>query len=324
MAEGRVGLLVRDGTKVTPDTRKGLLRVIRTEDGLLHLEWWERKDSGNADAPEYDEIVFPDEAVFEKPAKAPPRVFMLRFKEQSDRDKLFWMQEPSEAGDDDFCRRVNRAINTPMGVDLEDEGPDSDLPQEVISSDALLRGHVSLAPGAGTSMEAGDSVGLVPTGPGQQPLAPAQLAALLSGMAGGAGGPAPGAATDPGASLAAALMAAVARRQQQQQQMRDMAVAPGPGLQEVLKPEVLGPLLQDPEVLERLSAYLPEEQRSRAALLELAHSPQFAQQLATFSGALQTGQLDLAQFGLQAQGFTVADFLRAIQDLVDREQQQQQ
>jgi hypothetical protein len=30
------------------------------------LEWWERMDSGNADAPEYDEIVFPDEAEFEK------------------------------------------------------------------------------------------------------------------------------------------------------------------------------------------------------------------------------------------------------------------
>jgi hypothetical protein len=30
------------------------------------------------------------------------------------------------------------------GVDLEDEGPESDLPQEVLSSDALLRGHVSL------------------------------------------------------------------------------------------------------------------------------------------------------------------------------------
>eukprot|EP00882_Tetradesmus_deserticola_P015917 GHRQ01016974.1.p1 GENE.GHRQ01016974.1~~GHRQ01016974.1.p1 ORF type:complete len:149 (+),score=45.39 GHRQ01016974.1:371-817(+) len=77
------------------------------------------------------------------------------------------------------------------------------------------------------------------------------------------------------------------------------------------------------QVLERLSSYLPEEQRSRQALLELARSPQFQQQLATFSGALQTGQLDLAQFGLQAQGFTVADFLRAIQELVEREQQQQ-
>jgi hypothetical protein len=42
-------------------------------------------------------------------------------------------------------------------------------------------------------------------------------------------------------------MAAMARRQRQQQ-MQEMAVAPGPGLQEVLKPEVLTPLLQDPEV----------------------------------------------------------------------------
>jgi hypothetical protein len=30
------------------------------------------------------------------------------------------------------------------GVDYEDEGPDDGLPQEVLSSDALLRGHVSL------------------------------------------------------------------------------------------------------------------------------------------------------------------------------------
>jgi hypothetical protein len=115
----------------------------------------------------------------------------------------------------------------------------------------------------------------------------------------------------------------------------------------------------------------------------LAHSPQFHQQLAAFGAALQSGQLDLAQFGLQAevsavvvaggrmsqrreavwcgmracacaavelrhyvpargrlctpttthththtraraQGFRVADFLAAIQSLVDREQQQQQ
>jgi hypothetical protein len=52
---------------------------------------------------------------------------------------------------------------------------------------------------------------------------------------------------DPGASLAAALLAAMAR-QQQQRDMVAMARAPGPGLSEVLKPEVLAPLLQDPEV----------------------------------------------------------------------------
>jgi hypothetical protein len=39
-----------------------------------------------------------------------------------------------------------------------------------------------------------------------------------------------------------------------------------------------------------------------------------------FGQALQTGQLDLAQFGLNARGFSVEDFLAAIQDLVEREQ----
>jgi len=39
-------------------------------------------------------------------------------------------------------------------------------------------------------------------------------------------------------------------RRQQQQQLVAMARAPGPGLHEVLKPEVLAPLLQDPEVRE--------------------------------------------------------------------------
>lgn len=60
--------------------------------------------------------------------------------------------------------------------------------------------------------------------------------------AGGAGGQ-----QDPGASLAAALLAAVAR-QQQQRDLVAMARAPGPSLSEVLRPEVLAPLLQDPEV----------------------------------------------------------------------------
>lgn len=229
---------------------------------------------------------------------------------------------------------------------------------------------------------------------------------------------------DPGASLAAALLAAMAR-QQQQREMVAMARAPGPGLSEVLKPEVLAPLLQDPEVRSRccqcdrgmclcvsavracvfvaraacnarrrglchtrLNAGARLERRDilvtsvllvlrraassagsgapvyllarRAALKggigcefqhsstsaaswrvagrpklqqqqqqwvlqicnsvsrfnaclaltsflcvctlqALAHSPQFHQQLATFGGALQTGQLDLAQFGLQAE-----------------------
>jgi hypothetical protein len=112
-----------------------------------------------------------------------------------------------------------------------------------------------------------------------------------------------------------------------------------------------------------------------AELRQLARSAQFQQQLAAFSGALQTGQLDLSQFGLRAevrrgpqrgrgggpargvclaggqrgvlqqaprraagspllpspppphthtqQGFSVTDFLHALEELVERERRQE-
>lgn len=70
----------------------------------------------------------------------------------------------------------------------------------------------------------------------------------MSGQApAAAGAGAGGGSQDPGASLAAALLAAMARQQQRQELVR-MSRAPGPSLSEVLKPEVLAPLLQDPEV----------------------------------------------------------------------------
>jgi hypothetical protein len=179
LVEFRAGRLLIQGTTAKPDTRKGLVRVLRTEDGLLHVEWWSREEASPA-GPEFDEIVFPDEATFEQPPRAPPRVFMLKFAEQADRNAMFWMQEPSEAGDADLCAKVNRIINMPMGVDLEDLMADEPgVPEQMLRSDALLRGHTSNAPGAGEEVIGGDSVGLVPQGPGQQPMGAAQLAALL-------------------------------------------------------------------------------------------------------------------------------------------------
>lgn len=41
--------------------------------------------------------------------------------------------------------------------------------------------------------------------------------------------------------------------------------------------------------------------RSREAITELVSSPQFRHQLALFSHALMTGQLDISQFGLRSQ-----------------------
>lgn len=49
----------------------------------------------------------------------------------------------------------------------------------------------------------------------------------------------------------------------------------------------------------------------------------FKQQMGALGAALQTGQLPAATFGLQARGLSVADFLIAIQESVDREAEQE-
>ncbi len=65
--------------------------------------------------------------------------------------------------------------------------------------------------------------------------------------------------------------------------------------------------------------YLPEEHRHESAILELASSPQFQQQIETFSQALQSGQLNLNAFGIPHHALTVADFLRSIESISAQE-----
>jgi len=62
MCEFRAGKMSLEGTRVVPDTRKGLVRVGRGEEGLVHFQWLDRGQN----IVEDDQIVFPDEAVFEK------------------------------------------------------------------------------------------------------------------------------------------------------------------------------------------------------------------------------------------------------------------
>lgn len=86
-------------------------------------------------------------------------------------------------------------------------------------------------------------------------------------------------------------------------------------LSDVLTPEVLLPVLASEGVQERLAPFLPEAHRNSSALAELISSPQFSSQLQSFSRALQSGQIDLQQFGLRAAGgASIADFLQEIQN----------
>ena len=90
-----------------------------------------------------------------------------------------------------------------------------------------------------------------------------------------------------------------------------------------LAADTVGPLLRGEDVRARLMEHLPEEHRDSQDLEELLRTPQFQSQLERFSAALTSGQMDLAQFGLQpGTGFSVAEFLSAIQALAEKEKRE--
>uniref|UniRef100_A0A3P8X3X4 ADRM1 26S proteasome ubiquitin receptor n=1 Tax=Cynoglossus semilaevis TaxID=244447 RepID=A0A3P8X3X4_CYNSE len=83
-------------------------------------------------------------------------------------------------------------------------------------------------------------------------------------------------------------------------------------LASVLTPEVMAPLLADPEVQQRLIPYLPSGEslpQSSEELHNTISSPQFQQAMSLFSSALASGQLGplLNQFGLPAEAVDAAN-----------------
>lgn len=95
----------------------------------------------------------------------------------------------------------------------------------------------------------------------------------------------------------------------------------GPPLTEVLKADRVAPLLSNPQLVERLAPFLPEEHRTPEAMVEIINSPQFKQQLAVLTQALETGQVDTSHFGLGPASYGVAEFLKAIQREAGKEEE---
>jgi hypothetical protein len=94
-------------------------------------------------------------------------------------------------------------------------------------------------------------------------------------------------------------------------------------LSQVMDPNVILPVLNNPTVQQQLMPFLPEEMRTPSEFNQLLSSPQFQQALDHFSDALQSGQLGelLRQFGLPTSGPTsVEQFLQAVQQSAQKQQ----
>lgn len=275
--EFRAGKMVMDGKRVVPDSRKGLVRMGRGEEGLVHFQWLDR----NRNDLEDDQIVFPEEAVFEKVTQASGRVYILKFN-TDDRKFFFWMQEPNPEGDSQLCDSVNFYINRPLDFPGEEE-PDASIPlqtsEDMVDEDISSRTGNLVGPSMGTEV----SSDVTSSGPVKL----ADLQRILSNI-----GPA-GEVEDPDAGF---------------------------GLGDILKPDLIYPLLETIPLEERLVSYLPEGQWTPEELLDLLQSPPFRQQVDSFTYVLRTGQIDLTQFGIDPSKykFTVLSFLEALEDSLPR------
>ncbi|KAL1813578.1 hypothetical protein DCAR_0625940 [Daucus carota subsp. sativus] len=273
--EFRAGKMRLEGKRVVPDLRKGLVRIGRGEEGLIHFQWLDRSNN----AIEDDQIIFPDEGIFEKVNQSAERVYILKF-QTDDRKFFFWMQEPDSDNDMQLCSAVNLYINQPMEFPGDEELNASAPPQ---NSEDMTEEDVSSRAGnlVGPSMGAELTSDVTSSGPVKL----VDLQRILSNIG----------STDVAGDLDAGL-----------------------GLGDILKPELILPLIDTLSLEQGLATYLPEGQWSPEDLMEILQSPPFRQQVDSFTYVLRTGQIDLTQFGIDPSKykFTVLSFLEALEDSV--------
>ncbi|KAK1323748.1 hypothetical protein QJS10_CPA02g01599 [Acorus calamus] len=275
LLEFRAGKMFMEGTRVIPDTRKGAVRIGRGDEGLTHFQWLDRSQNKVED----DQIVFPDEAVYEKVNQSSDRVYILKFKTDN-RKFFFWMQEPlSEGLDLEMCNLVNYHISRPIDFGGEEEAEVS-VPQRTSEvSEDMHEDDVSSRAGNLVISHASDMAGAVTSGSG--PVQLADLQRILSSIQ----------PADPYEGL---------------------------GISDILKPELIMPLMEELPIKQRLAPFLPEGQWTPKDIIELLQSPPFHQQVEAFTHVLRTGEIDLSQFEIDPSKFklTVLSFLEALEDSV--------
>ncbi|XP_043714179.1 26S proteasome regulatory subunit RPN13 [Telopea speciosissima] len=279
LLEFRAGKMLTEGTRVIPDTRKGLVRIARGEEGLIHFQWLDRTRNEVED----DQIVFPEEAVFEKVSQSSDRVYVLKFSTDN-RRFFFWMQEPSADGDPQICSSVDYHINQPLALG-EEEDPRASIPLQMSEmSEDMVEDEISSRAGnlVGPNLDVEATMDIASS---SGPVQLADLQRILSSI-----GPTDATGDQDG----------------------------GLELGDILKPDLIMPLIETLPLEQKLASYLPEGQWTPEDLIDLFQSPPFRQQVEAFTYVLRTGQIDLTQFGVDPSKykFTVLSFLEALDDSV--------
>ena len=122
VCEFKAGKMNYDGRLVTPDRRKGWIRVTSNpmEPGMVTFNFCDENKQVLESL-----ILFPDSAKFEKVKQTEDRVYLLEIQPQP-RRLFFWMQDEDKENDADRCKRCHNAINgipnPPAGGDAPNQG----------------------------------------------------------------------------------------------------------------------------------------------------------------------------------------------------------
>ncbi|XP_030378699.1 proteasomal ubiquitin receptor ADRM1 homolog isoform X1 [Scaptodrosophila lebanonensis] len=331
LIEFRAGRMNMVGKMVHPDTRKGLVYMTQSDDGLMHFCWKDRT-SGKV---EDDLIVFPDDFEYKRVDQCKTgRVYVLKFK-SSTRRMFFWMQEPKTDKDEEHCRRINELLNNPPSAHQRGGGNDNNELQYMLNNmsqqqlmqlfggvgqmgglSSLLgqmnprtpssRNTSSSGGGSNSSLQTPENVSVPRT-----PSAPkaSKSGSSRTNLIGGnnSQGDSAGSATTSDAGKKSTTSASTTATTGPyanpfQAYLSNLSPEHGAGrslnidLSTALSgTEAINQLIADPERVKTLIVHLPESEDAdedrKQQIKDHINSPQFQQALAQFSNALQSAQL---------------------------------
>ena len=106
LVEFKAGKMNYDGRMVTPDRRKGILRVIEDAGGMKQFQWCDAETKNPIDSF----YVFPEDAKFERVKQSKDRVYLLEMKHTQQR-YFYWIQEDEKDKDKENALKVHNVLN---------------------------------------------------------------------------------------------------------------------------------------------------------------------------------------------------------------------
>lgn len=248
---------------VTADKKRGKIKLIKDEQGILKFQWFNRISKQK----ELDLMLMPTTAKWEKVNECKDgRVFLLRMI-SANRKHFFWMQEPKDDKDDEYSTNINKLCN---GESIGDNKSSSSNSANNASSGGAANAGFGGFGGFGANNSASQGSG---GGGGGANDAMTQLLINALRGTGNTGGNTGGTGANNNNNLG--LMENM-MREQQRQRLEEMKREPD--LEDILDPtanQEIIQLLDDEKVVEELGQHLPESMRSRDDIIEQLQSPQF-------------------------------------------------